>query len=177
MMDIIITIGVFYVWLFNFDNSMYDEHVVHFVYDDIVNELVRKFEECDGLVIGSPVYYSSANGTLISLLDRLFYSGGRKMVGKVGAAVVSCRRGGASASLDRLNKYFTIAQMPVVSSKYWNMVHGNTPEQVKQDLEGMQVMRYLGRNMAWMLKCREESGIEPFEREVRVKTSFYKPEA
>ena len=106
----------------------------------------------DGLVIGSPVYYGGPNGSLCALLDRVFYSLGPELQYKPGASVVVCRRGGASAAFDRLNKYFTILNMPVVSSQYWNMVYGQTPGQAAQDEEGMQTMRTLGRNMAWMIK-------------------------
>ena len=119
---------------------------------DGVNALADKLAEADGVIFGSPVHYSSPAGNLISALDRIFYSG-KPLAGKPGAAVVSCRRSGGTASFDVLNKYFTIAGMPIVSSKYWNVVHGRTPEDVKQDLEGMQTMRTLGRNMAWLLKC------------------------
>ena len=125
------------------------------VFNDMVNELALKFEEADGLVVASPVYYASANATLIACLDRLFYSSHFDKTMKVGASVACARRGGCSATFDELNKYFTINCMPVVSSKYWNMVHGNTPDEVRHDLEGMQVMRTLGRNMAWLLKCIE----------------------
>lgn len=123
------------------------------VFNDIVNEVAPKFEECDGIVIGSPVYYASANGTLVSFIDRLFYSTLTDKTMKVGASVVSCRRAGSTATFDELNKYFTISGMPIVSSQYWNMVHGNSPEEVKQDLEGMQIMRTLGKNMAFLLKA------------------------
>lgn len=143
--------------------------------NDIANELVEKMEECNGVVIGSPVYYSGPAGQLTSLLDRAFYSGGRNFAGKPGAAVVSCRRGGASAAFDRLNKYFSINCMPIVSSQYWNQVHGNTPEEVRQDEEGMQTMRTLGSHMAWLLKCIElgkENGIPRPEREPGVFTNF-----
>lgn len=122
------------------------------VFNDLVNEVALKFDECDGIVIGSPVYFANANGTLVSFIDRLFYSSSADKTMKVGAAVVSCRRGGASATFDQLNKYFTISQMPVVSSQYWNSVHGYTPEDVRSDKEGMQVMRILGRNMAFLMK-------------------------
>lgn len=124
------------------------------VFDDGVNEISSRLVEFDGMVVGSPVYYASAAGQLCCFLDRLFYSnyGNNKMAGKFGAAVVACRRGGASAAFDRINKYFTISNMPVVSSQYWNSVHGNNPEEVKQDLEGMQTMRTLGENMAYLLK-------------------------
>jgi len=121
-------------------------------FNDIVNEVAEKFAEADGLVIGSPVYFANANGNLISMLDRLFYSAPFDKRDKVGAAVVSARRGGLSATFDELNKYFTIRGMPVATSQYWNSVHGNTPEEVVQDLEGMQTMRVLGRNMAFLIK-------------------------
>lgn len=122
------------------------------VFDDLVNETAKSFEETDGLIIGSPVYYGSPNGTLLSFLDRLFYSTQFSKQMKVGAAVVSCRRGGNTASFDVLNKYFSISSMPVASSTYWNQVHGFTAEDVKRDLEGLQTMRNLGRNMAFMIK-------------------------
>ena len=128
-----------------------------------------KFEESDGIVIGSPVYYASANGTLISFLDRLFYSTSFDKSMKVGASVVSARRGGCTATFDELNKYFTISNMPIASSQYWNQVHGNTPEEVKKDIEGCQIMRTLGRNMAFLIKSialgKEKYGLpekEPF---------------
>lgn len=144
------------------------------VFDDLVNETAPKLEAADGLVVGSPVYYASANGSLIAFLDRLFYSTPFDKTMKAGAAVVSCRRGGASASFDELNKYFTISGMPVVSSQYWNSVHGNTPEEVRQDLEGLQVMRTLGRNMAFLVKSialgRKELGLP--EKEPRFSTNF-----
>lgn len=123
------------------------------IFHDLVNDFMPKFQECDGLVIGSPVYYASANGTLISFLDRLFYSSRFDKRMKVGASVVSCRRGGNTATFDQLNKYFTISGMPVVSSQYWNMIHGNNAQEAKQDLEGMQTMRTLGKNMAFLIKC------------------------
>ena len=144
------------------------------VFDDMVNEIAPKFQECDGLVIGSPVYYASANGTLISFLDRLFYSTPGDKTMKVGAAVVSARRGGCSATFDELNKYFTICGMPVASSQYWNSVHGNTPDEVRQDKEGLQVMRTLGHNMAFLIKSialgKEKYGLP--EKEERVSTNF-----
>ena len=123
------------------------------VFDDLVNEVAEKFEKADGLVIGSPVYYGSPNGTLLSFLDRLFYSSPFSKHMKVGASVVSCRRGGNSASFDVLNKYFTISNMPVASSTYWNQVHGFTAEDVKKDLEGLQTMRNLARSMSFMIKA------------------------
>lgn len=125
--------------------------------DDLVNEVAKKFEEADGLVVGSPVYYASPNGTIISFLDRLFYSTSFNKQMKVGAAVVSCRRGGNTASFDVLNKYFTISGMPVASSTYWNQVHGFTAEDVKKDLEGLQTMRNLAKNMSFMMKCFVEA--------------------
>ena len=140
------------------------------VFDDLVNETAPKFAEADGLVIGSPVYYGSPNGTILAFLDRLFYSTGNipKHM-KVGAAVVSCRRGGNTASFDVLNKYFTISAMPVASSTYWNQVHGFSAEDVKKDLEGLQTMRNLARNMAFMIKAiadaKEKYGMPKLERE------------
>lgn len=123
------------------------------VFDDLVNETAPKLEAADGLVIGSPVYYSSPNGTILSFLDRLFYSTPFSKHMKVGASVVSCRRGGNTASFDVLNKYFTISSMPVASSTYWNMVHGFTADDVAEDLEGLQTMRNLARNMSFMIKA------------------------
>ena len=120
-------------------------------FDDLVNEVAPKFEEADGLVVGSPVYYGSPNGTILSFMDRLFYSTSFSKQMKVGAAVVSCRRGGNTASFDVLNKYFTISSMPVASSTYWNQVHGFTAEDVKKDLEGLQTMRVLARNMVFLM--------------------------
>lgn len=123
------------------------------VFNDMVNELAPKFEVADGLVVGSPVYYAGPNGTLTNLLDRLFFSAGYSLRMKVGAAVCSARRGGTTATFDRLNKYFTISEMPIVSGRYWNMVHGSNAEQVLQDEEGMQNMRFLGRNMAFLVRA------------------------
>lgn len=125
----------------------------HCVFNDIVNELAPKLHEADGLVIGSPVYYAGPNGTLTNLMDRLFFSANYELRMKVGAAVSSARRAGTTATFDRLNKYFTISEMPVVSSRYWNMVHGFTPEDVMQDEEGVQSMRILARNMAFLMKA------------------------
>lgn len=142
--------------------------------DDTVNIALEKAKEADAFVFGSPVHYAAASGSITSFLDRLFYAGDC-FAYKPGAAIVSCRRGGATAAFDQLNKYFTIANMPVVSSQYWNMVHGNTPEEVKQDLEGMQTMRVLGRNMAWLLKSIEagkKAGIQLPEKEQRQMTNF-----
>ena len=144
------------------------------IFNDIVNEVAPKFKECDGIVIGSPVYFASANGTLISFVDRLFYSMTEDKTMKVGAAVVSARRAGNTATFDEINKYFTISQMPVVSSQYWNMVHGNNAEEVKQDLEGLQTMRTLGRNMAFLIKSihlgKEKYGLP--EKEESVHSNF-----
>lgn len=144
------------------------------VFDDVVNELAVKFEEADGLVVASPVYYASANATLIAVLDRLFYSTRFDKTMKVGASVVTCRRGGASATFDELNKYFTISGMPVVSSQYWNSVHGNNAEEALQDEEGLQVMRALARNMSFLMKSialgKEQYGLP--EKEKRVATNY-----
>lgn len=125
--------------------------------DDVVNIAARRMKECDALIVGCPVYFAGPSGRLVCFLDRLFYSAGGTFAGKLGACVVSARRGGCTASLDRLAKYFEFARMPMVSSTYWNMVHGNTPEEVAQDREGLQTMRNLGRDMAWMLRCIEVS--------------------
>lgn len=122
------------------------------VFDDIVNETAAKLEAADGLVIATPVYYASANGTLVSFLDRLFYSANYDMTMKVGASVAVCRRGGSSATFDELNKYFTINNMPVASSQYWNSVHGRTPGEAVRDEEGLQTMRVLARNMSFLMK-------------------------
>ena len=144
------------------------------VIDDKVNEVAPKFEEADGLVIGSPVYYASPNGTALAFMDRLFYSAGYPKQMKVGAAVVSARRGGNTATFDALNKYFTISGMPVVSSTYWNQVHGFTAEDVEKDLEGLQTMRNLGRNMAFLIRAiaaeKEKSGLPLEEHDIY--TSF-----
>jgi len=143
--------------------------------DDKVNEILARSDEFDGLVIGSPVYYAGPSGQIRAFLDRLFYAGGRRFAGKPGAAVVSCRRGGATAAFDQLNKYFTISSMPIVSSQYWNQVHGAYAEQVLQDEEGLQTMRTLGNNMAWLLKCIQlgkENGITLPDREPPVWTNF-----
>lgn len=143
--------------------------------DDVVNEFLEKVPGADGFVFGSPVHYAAASGALTSFMDRAFYGKGRLYKGKPAAAVVSCRRGGASAAFDQINKYFTISQMPIVSSQYWNQVHGNIPEEVVQDEEGMQTMRTLGNNMAWLLKCIEagrEKGITIPEGEKPIRTNF-----
>lgn len=141
------------------------------VFDDLVNETQPKFEACDGLVIASPVYFASANGTMISFLDRLFYSAPFDKSMKVGASVVVARRGGLSATFDELNKYFMISNMPVASSQYWNSVHGRIQGEAAQDAEGLQTMRTLARNMTFLMKSialgKEKYGMpekEPFER-------------
>lgn len=136
--------------------------------DDPANEMLRLMREADGVIIGSPVYYAGPNGALCALLDRVFYAAGGALAFKPAAAVVSARRGGTTAAFDRLNKYFTMNRMPVVSSQYWNGVHGFTPDDVKKDAEGLQTMRTLGYNMAWMLKSIAEGGqpnpvIEPWQ--------------
>ena len=138
------------------------------VFDDIVNELAPKFEAADGLVVASPVYYASANATLIACLDRLFYSTHFDKTMKVGASVVCARRGGLSATFDELNKYFTICGMPIASSQYWNSIHGREPGQASQDTEGMQTMRTLARNMAFLMKSialgKEKYGLPKKDR-------------
>ena len=147
------------------------------IFDDAVNEIAGKTDEFDALIVGSPVYYAGPSGQLTAFLDRLFYIAAGRMAGKPAACIVSCRRGGASASFDRLNKYFTISGMPVVSSQYWNQVHGanNTPSDVEADEEGLQTVRTLARNMVWMLKCidagRKEGILFP-ERERPLRTNF-----
>ena len=142
---------------------------------DVVNELSQKFAEADGLVVGSPVYYAGMNGTLKSLLDRLFFSAPFPKRFKVGAAVVSARRMGTTSTLDDLNKYFLHGEMPIASSRYWNAVHGSTPKDVMRDEEGLQTMRYLGRNMAFLIRAiraeRERAGL-PEEEPQRIATNF-----
>ena len=143
--------------------------------DDIVNTLIEKMEQADGFIVGSPVYYASANGAVECILDRAFYAGGKAFVHKPAAAVASARRAGTTATLDELTKYFTISQMPVVSSTYWPMVHGGKAEDVAKDEEGLQIMRNLGRNMAWLLKCIEagkQAGVQVPEAERQYRTNF-----
>lgn len=150
------------------------------VFDDKVNEFTALAKDYDGFIFGSPVYYSGMNGSLMSFMDRVFFSASRQEPHpfrfKPAAAVVSARRAGTTSALDQMNKYFLHQQMPVAASRYWNMVYGNTPEEVKQDEEGLQIMRYLGRNMAWLLKLKEageKAGIQtPFQEENRLSTNF-----
>lgn len=146
------------------------------VIDDVVNEFVEKAKEADGFIFGSPVHYAGASGALTSFMDRAFYSGSAAIRYKPASTVVSARRGGNTATYDQINKYYGLSQMPIVSSTYWNMVHGHTPEEVMQDEEGLQTMRVLGRNMAYLLKCIEcakQNGIEkPKPEAVRKVTNF-----
>ena len=150
------------------------------VFDDKVNEFTALAADYDGFIFGSPVYYSGINGNLMSFMDRVFFSASAQEPHpfrfKPAAAVVSARRAGTTSALDQMNKYFLHQQMPIATSRYWNMVHGNTPDEVKQDEEGLQIMRYLGRNMAWLLKLKEvgtNHGIElPKQEESRMSTNF-----
>ena len=139
------------------------------VFDDIVNDIAVKFEKADGIIIGSPVYYAGSNGTIISLLDRLFYSTHFDKTMKVGACALSSRRAGSTSAMDEINKYFTISNMPIVSSSYWNEVHGFRASDVEKDKEGLQTMRNLGRNMAFMIKAiklgKEKYGLPKIERD------------
>ena len=148
-------------------------------FDDKVNQFVDLAQNADGFVFGSPVHFASAGGAITSFMDRVFYSsmcaGKNIFYLKPAAAIVSARRAGTTAAFDQLNKYFTISQMPIISSRYWNMVHGLKPEDVKQDLEGLQIMRVLGKNMAWFLKCKEaglNAGVKLPEQEERIATNF-----
>ena len=144
------------------------------VFSDLVNETAQKFEACDGMVVGSPVYYASANATLVAFLTRLFYSTRFDKTMKVGASVVAARRGGLSATFDELNKFFTISGMPVASGQYWNSIHGQTPGQAQEDAEGLQMMRTLARNMSFLIKSialgREKFGLP--EQEPKQFTNF-----
>ena len=143
--------------------------------NDAVNTVIEKLDDVDGLIVGSPVYYAGVSGQITSLLDRLFYAAGGKMQGKPAAAIVSCRRGGASAAFEIINKYFMMTNMPVVTSQYWNQVHGSTPDEVKQDLEGMQTVRTLAENMTWLLRCiaaGRAAGVPYPQYEEKVRTSF-----
>ena len=149
------------------------------VFDDRVNEFLDLAEGADGFVFGSPVHYASAGGAIVSFMDRAFFAGSNSakvpFYLKPAAAVVSARRAGTTAAFDQLNKYFTISQMPVISSRYWNMVHGTKPEDVASDEEGLQIMRVLARNMAWFLKCKEagkKAGVPFPKREETIRTNF-----
>lgn len=143
--------------------------------DDKVNEFLEKVPEAEGFVFGTPVHFAASSGMLSSFMDRVFYGRRKMFSNKLGTAVASCRRGGATATLDEVNKYFGISNMPIVSSQYWNMVHGNTPEEVLKDEEGMQTMRTLGNNMAWLLKSIEagkKAGVELPKNEEIISTNF-----
>lgn len=145
------------------------------VFDDSVNDFCEATAGVDGFIFGTPVHFAAADGALTSFMDRAFFGGKAKVQGKPAAAVVSCRRGGASAAFDQVNKYFTIKSMPVVSSQYWNQVHGSTPADVRQDAEGLQTMRTLGNNMAWLLKCIDagkKAGIPFPAPEATIYTNF-----
>lgn len=145
------------------------------VYNDIVNSTIEKLETCDGIIVGSPVHYAGPSGQITSFLGRLFYSGSKYLQGKPASAVVSCRRGGATAAYESLCKYFEMSNMPLVTSQYWNQVHGNTPDDVKRDLEGLQTMRTLADNMAWLLQSIEagrKAGVKYPEREAKIRTNF-----
>lgn len=145
------------------------------VIDDRVNEFVAKAKECDGVVIGSPVHYAGASGAITTFLDRAFFSSNRAFRLKLGCAIVSARRAGTTATLDQLNKYFSINEMPIVSGRYWNMVHGNTPDEVVKDEEGMQNIQVLAKNMVYLLKCKEiakKNGLEEPEAVVPTPTNF-----
>ena len=145
------------------------------IMEDAVNRFLDMADGFDGFVFGSPVHYGAASGAITSFMDRVFYAAGGRLAFKPGAAVVSCRRAGSTAALDQLNKYFTISNMPLVGSQYWNMVHGSTPDDVRRDEEGMQTMRVLGGNMAWLLHCIEagrKAGVSLPEREARKWTNF-----
>ena len=143
--------------------------------NDIVNEFIEKSKEADGFVFGTPVHFASSAGSLTSFMDRVFYGRGDLFKNKPACCVVSCRRGGATATFDQINKYFSICNMPIVTSQYWNQVHGTNPDEVRKDEEGMQTMRTLGNNMAWLLKCidvAKKNGVEYPENEKTVKTNF-----
>lgn len=140
--------------------------------DELYIQFVEKLEQCDGIIIGSPVYYAGPAGSLCAILDRVFFSAGDLLKSKPGACIVNCRRGGASATFDRLNKYFTILQMPVVASTYWNSTHGSNPEQVRQDEEGLHTMRVLARNMAFLLKTIVQTEVPRPDQEPKIMTNF-----
>ena len=142
--------------------------------DDVVNEWIQKAAEADGFIFGTPVYYAHPSGRLLTFMDRVFYSNGSVFRQKPAACVVSARRSGTTASMDVINKYFTISSMPVVASNYWNAVHGNTPEEVSQDKEGLMTVYNIGKNMAWLLQCIEagkEKGVNPPEN-IKIGTNF-----
>lgn len=148
--------------------------------DDVVNRLLEKAERADGYLVGSPVFYAGANGALLAVLDRMFYAGGAIMQFKPAAGIASARRAGTTPAIDQINKYFQINKMPVVSSTYWPMVHGQSAEQVLQDEEGLQTMRMLGKNMAWMLRCIEAdraAGNDHPQMEAKIATNFIRPTA
>lgn len=143
--------------------------------DDMINDIIQKAKSADGFVFGTPVYYGHTTGRLLSVLNRAFFAGGAAFAKKPGAAIASARRAGTTASIDIINKYFSIMQMPIISSTYWNMVHGNTPDEVREDLEGMQTMRNLARNMAWILKSIEagkSAGVSVSPSETKARTNF-----
>lgn len=145
------------------------------VFDDIVNRIVEKLDTYDGFIFGSPVYYGGPSGQILSVMNRLFYSNAPRMRGKPVSAVVSCRRGGASAAFQQMNMHFQMTNMIVVTSQYWNQVHGNTPEEVKQDLEGLQTMRVLAENMTYILRCQQagkEAGVPAPQYEPRIATNY-----
>lgn len=157
------------------DNGI-DTEIIHALPTDAsVKTVADKLKAADGLVIGSPVYWASPSGEIVTFMDKLAAAAGPSLFHKVGAAIASARRAGTTATLDVLNKYLQYHQMVIVSSNYWNMVHGNTPEEVRQDKEGLQIMRVLGRNMAWLLKCIEagkKAGINVPEAEPKIMTNF-----
>ena len=143
--------------------------------NDIVNDFLNKVPDIDGFVFGSPVHFASSSGALTSFMDRAFYGRRKLFENKPACCICSCRRGGASATFDQINKYFSMSNMPIVTSQYWNQVHGTNPDEVKRDLEGMQTMRTLGNNMAWLLKCidiAKKSGLEYPKNEEIIKTNF-----
>ncbi len=145
------------------------------IIEDKVNEFLNKIEETDGFIFGTPVHFASGSGMITSFMDRVFYGRRKLFKNKVAATIVSCRRGGATSTFDQMNKYFSMNNMPIVTSQYWNMVHGSSPEEVLKDEEGLQTMRTLGNNMAWLLKCIEagkKAGIKEPENEKIIKTNF-----
>ncbi len=144
-------------------------------HEDGVNYILAQLDQVDGIVVGSPVYYAAASGQVTAFMDRLFWGAGRRMEGKVGAAIASCRRAGSTATLDQLHKYFAIAAMPIATSRYWPMIHGSTPEEVRQDREGMDVMALLGENIAWLIGCiraGREAGVTPPPKTKIARTDF-----